>query len=67
MPKPILYLFRGEQGWMLSRDERATSAPIPFPGLPRGLDVEEALERTKEACPSYEIRVMEWHRPKRDV
>ncbi len=75
MPKPILYLFRGERTWMLSRDipddgECATATPILLPGgaeLPRSLDVESALKRARAARPGYEIRVMNWHRPKRDV
>ncbi len=75
MPKPILYLYRGERTWMLSRDipedgECPTATPILLPGgleLPRELDVENALKRARAARPGYEIRVMNWHRPKRDV
>ena len=75
MPKPILYLFRGEQAWLLSPafpedGQRPTAAPILLPGgleLPRGLDVEAALTRARAVRPGYEIRVMNWHRPKRDV
>ena len=52
---------------ILEDGERATSTPVPLPGLPPALDVEGALERTKEACPGFEIRVMNWHRPERDV
>ncbi len=75
MSRPILYLYRGERTWMLSGDipddgECPTATPILFPGgseLPRGLGVETALKRARAARPGYEIRVMNWHRPKRDV
>lgn len=72
MSKSILYLFRGEHAWMLSAaipedGECPTSTTISFPGLPRGLDVEAALKRARAARPGYEIRVMNWHRPKRDL
>ncbi len=75
MSKPILYLFRGERTWLLSQGisedgEYPTATPILLPGgleLPRGLDVETALKRARAARPGYEIRVMNWHRPKRDV
>ncbi len=75
MPKPILYLYRGERTWMLSRDipddgECPTATPILLSRgleLPRELGVETALNRARAARPGYEIRVMNWHRPKRDV
>jgi hypothetical protein len=75
MSKPILYLYRGEQAWMLSQEipedgQWPTATPISLPGgleLPRGLDVENALKRARAARPGYEVRVMNWHRPKRDV
>jgi hypothetical protein len=75
MPKPLLYLFRGEQAWMLSRDipddgECPTATPALLPGgleFPRELEVEAALKRARAARPGYEIRVMNWHRPKQDV
>jgi hypothetical protein len=74
MSKPILNLFRGERTWILSRDipydgECPTATPILMPRgseLPRELDVETALKRARAERPGYEIRVMNWHRPKRD-
>ena len=76
MAKPVLYLLRGEQGWFLSPsipedNERFISATlVALPGglaLPPGMNVETALKRAQAARPGYEIRVMNWHRPKRDV
>lgn len=60
---------------MLSRDipedgQCPTATPILSQGgleFPRGLDVETALKSARAARPEYEIRVMSWHRPKRDV
>ncbi len=68
MSKPILYLFQGKRTWMVSGGipedgECPTATPIV---LPRALDVETALKRARAARPGYEIRVMNWHRQKRD-
>ena len=54
---------------MLSRDipEDSESPTGTSTALPRGLDVETVLRRARAERPEYEIRVMSWHRPKRDV
>lgn len=41
-----------------------TAVPTPFP---RDMDVEEALRGTRELYPDHQVRVLAWHRPKRDI
>jgi hypothetical protein len=78
MAKPILYLFRGKAVWQVSLrgfpedDDFAPGGPTdsltavstPFP---RDLDVEAALRATRVLHPDHEVRILNWHRPKRDV
>ncbi len=70
MPKPILYLYRGEHTWMVSEDipedESGGSARSTATRLLRELDVETALRIVQAELPDYDIRVLNWHRPKRD-
>jgi len=40
---------------------RSTATP-----LLRDVDVETALQKIRAQFPGYDIRVMSWHRPKRD-
>ena len=62
MPKPILYLFRGEHSWMLSEEilgeeggqpSRAAATP-----LLRDVDVETALKTVQAQLPDYDIRLV---------
>jgi hypothetical protein len=76
--RPILYLFRGDTTWLISLrgipedsdlgpggpSDPLTTAPTPFP---RHMDVEAALRATRTLYPSHEVRILNWHRPKRDV
>jgi hypothetical protein len=78
MAKPTLYLFRGRSTWQVSRlgmpeDEDLlsgavanprTAVPTPFP---REMDVEAALRATRNLYPTHDVRILNWHRPKRDV
>jgi hypothetical protein len=41
-----------------------TAVPTPFP---RDMEVEESLRVTRGLYPAYEVRILNWHRPKRDV
>lgn len=70
MPKPILYLYRGEHTWMVSEDipedEGGGSSRSAVISVLREVDVETALQIVQAELPEYEIRVMNWHRPKRD-
>jgi hypothetical protein len=76
--RSILYLFRGETVWMLSlrgipEDEDltvsgGTSSPAIVPtAVPRDVDVEKALRLVQAQHPASEVRILNWHRPKRDV
>ena len=78
MTKPILYLFRGERVWMLSlrgmpEDEDLTprsgaSSPTLVPTtIARDVDVPTALRLVQMENPTAEVRILNWHRPKRDV
>jgi hypothetical protein len=76
--KPILYLFRGKTGWQVSLrgiPEEGDSHPggpadpltaVPTPFL-RAMDVEVALRATRALYPDHEVRILNWHRPKRDA
>jgi hypothetical protein len=62
MPKPILYLYRGEHTWMVSEDIpedeggwSARSCATPFF---RGVDAETTLRTVQAELPGYEIRVL---------
>ncbi len=70
MPKPILYLYRGEHTWMVSEDipedEGRGSSRSAVISVLREVDVETALQIVQAELPEYEIRVMNWYRPKRD-
>ena len=69
MPKPIVYLFRGNQTWMVSQDVAddggVRSRLIPTL-LPRDVNVETALQAVRAELPDYDIRVLNWNRPQRD-
>ena len=78
MNKAILYLFRGEEFWMVSlrgipEDEdlapgsRASSSTIVPTDLPRDVDVETAFRKIQAQNPTSEVRILNWNRPKRDV
>ena len=71
MPKPILYLFRGEDAWMLSQDIPEDEGGLPpraaATSLRRDVDVETVLNTLQAEMPDYHIRLASWHRPKRDV
>jgi len=70
MAKPIRYLCRGERTWMLCEDipEDDSTNPARSTATPllRDVDVETALQKMQAQFPEFEIRVMSWHRPKRD-
>jgi len=78
LTKPTLYLFRGETVWMLSLrgipeeedlpPRSPTSSPTIVPtAVPREVDVEMALRRVQAQHPNADVRILNWHRPKRDV
>jgi len=78
LTKPTRYLFRSETGWMLSlrgipEDEdlmprSLASSPTTVPtAIPREVEVEAALRTVQGQHPDAEIRILNWHRPKRDV
>jgi hypothetical protein len=78
LTKPTLYLFRGETVWMLSlrgipEDEdlkpraMASSPTIVPTAIPREMEVEAALRTVQAQHPDAEIRILNWHRAKRDV
>jgi hypothetical protein len=75
---PILYLFRGKTVWQVSLrgipeendfgpggpTDSLTVVSTPFT---RDMDVEGALRATRALYPDHEVRILNWHRPKRDV
>jgi hypothetical protein len=74
--KPILYLFRGETVWMLSTKGIPEEDDLRRGGgadgvvattVPRNVEVESALRLVQAEHPGQEVRIMNWHRPKRDV
>jgi hypothetical protein len=69
MPKPIVYLFRGDRTWMVSQDIAddggVRSQFIPTL-LPRDVNVETALQTVRAELPDYDVHVLNWHRPPRD-
>lgn len=69
MPKPIRSLCRGERTWVLCReipeDEHARPYRPTATALPRDVEVEDALAKVQSQLPEDEIRVLNWHRPKR--
>ena len=61
MPKPILYLFRGERTWMVSQDiadDAGMRSCFTATPLLRDVDVETALQTMQAELPGYEIRVL---------
>jgi hypothetical protein len=73
MSNPILYLARGEEFWLLTREmvDRYDVPAIPVclasgQPLPRSIDIEVALKRAREIRPGYTIRVANWFFPKVD-
>ena len=77
MKKPILYIFRGEKSWMISfqgmpeeedmRDFLAGLVPgVIATRFARDADIEVVLKEVKARNPAYEVRVLNWDRPKRD-
>jgi len=78
LTKRTLYLFRGETVWMLSlrgipEDEDLTprslaSSPTTVPtAIPRDVEVEAALRTVQGQHPDAEVRILNWHRQKRDA
>ena len=78
LTKPLLYLFRGKTVWMLSfrgipEDEdltmsgEAASPTIVPTAVPRAVDGETAFRPVPVQHPTAEVRILNWHRPKRDV
>lgn len=68
-PKPILYLCRGERTWLLSQDIAEEEGSRPYftaTQISRDVDGETALRIVQAELPDYDIRVMNWQRPKRD-
>jgi hypothetical protein len=70
MPNPILYLYRGEHTWMVSQvipqDEDGWSSRSSATRVLCEVDVEAALRIVQAELPGYEIRVLNWYRPKRE-
>ncbi len=76
MPKPIVYLFRGTAVWMLATrgipEEEDLQVGVAADGVvptsvPRDVDIESALRRVQAQYHDREVRILNWHRPKRDV
>ncbi len=51
----------------IPEDEGGRSPRSCATGILRELDVETALQIVQAELPDYDIRVLNWHRPKRDV
>ncbi|MGH7408726.1 MAG: hypothetical protein ACREKF_12060 [Candidatus Methylomirabilales bacterium] len=77
MKKPILYIFRGDKSWMISfqgmpeEDDMQDFLAGLRPGVvatrfARDTDVEVVLKEVKAKNPAYEVRLLNWDRPKRD-
>jgi hypothetical protein len=69
MPKPIVYLFRGDQTWMVSQtiaDDRGVRPRFIPTLLSRDVDVETALQTVRAELPDYDIRILNWHHPAGD-
>ena len=70
MPNPIVYLYRGEHTWMVSQDipedEGGRSSRATATRVLCEVDVETALQTVRAEFPGYDIRVLNWYRPKRD-
>ena len=78
MTKRTLYLFRGDTVRMLSlcgfpEDEELKplslpSSPTTVPtAIPREVKVEGALHMVQGKHPDADVRILNWHRPKRDA
>ena len=50
----------------IPEDEGGRSAPATATPLLRDVDVETALQTVQAELPGYDIRVLNWYRPKRD-
>ena len=61
MSKPVLYVYRGDSSWMVL--SQGKEMPTPFP---RTVDVDVVIKQTRTLYPGYEVRVWNWHAPKRD-
>lgn len=77
MKKQTLYIFRGQEFWMISfqgmpEEEDLRNSPEDcLPGVvatqfARDADVEVVLKEVKAKNPAYEVRLLNWDRPKRD-
>jgi hypothetical protein len=77
LTKPTLYLFRGEAVWMVSlrgipededlKPSSLASSPTTVPtAIPREVEVEQALRTVQAQHPDAEVRILNWHRPKRE-
>jgi hypothetical protein len=69
MPKPIVYLCRGERTWLLSQEIADPEGSRPYftaTRISRDADVETALRMVQAEFPDYDIRVLNWDPPKLD-
>ena len=69
MPKPIVYLCRGNRTWLLSQDisdDKGVRPYITATRVPRDVDVKTALRMVQAEFPDYDIRLLRWERPQRD-
>lgn len=74
--RPTLYVFRGKHSWMVSfhgmpegevtsKSPAGTSSQVPT-AFSRETDIEVVLKEVKRQHPGYDVRVLNWDRPKRD-
>jgi hypothetical protein len=69
MSKRIVYLCRGKRTWLLSQeiaDGEGVRSHFTAIKLPHDVDVETALRVVQAEFPDYDIRVLNWDRPKLD-
>ncbi len=69
MPKRIVYLCRGTWTWLLCQniaDGEGVRSHFSAIKIPYDVDVETALRMVQAEFPDYDIRVLNWDRPKRD-
>ncbi len=69
MPKRIVYLCRGNRTWLLSQEiaeGEGVRSHFTAIKLPHDVDVETALRVVQAEFPDYDIRVLNWDRPKLD-
>ncbi len=69
MPKRIVYLCRGKRTWLLCQDiadGEGVRSHFTAIELPYDVDVDTALRLVQAEFPEYDIRVLNWDRPKLD-